>query len=122
MRVHHIAFRTFDIDRCVSFYRDVLGLPQRSVHYFEDRSLRSVWLQAGATVVMIEQARAGEPLPPAGTLDLVAFAIDPDARERFRERFARAGIAIEAETAHTLYVRDPDGRRIGLSCHPLSDG
>ena len=32
---------------------------------------------------------------------------------------ARAGVAVEAATEFTLYVRDPDGRRVGLSSYPL---
>ena len=44
--------------------------------------------------------------------ELVAFAISPDEVGRLK------GWPIEARTAFTLYVRDPDGRRIGLSAYP----
>ena len=37
------------------------------------------------------------------------------------ERLARAGIPLDDRTEHTLYFRDPDGHRVAVSDHPLSD-
>ncbi len=48
-------------------------------------------------------------------MELVAFAIDD--LPSWRRKLAEAGVVIEAETVHTLYVRDPDGRRVGLSTY-----
>ncbi|HEU4411907.1 MAG TPA: VOC family protein [Polyangiaceae bacterium] len=115
--LHHLALRTRDVARLAAFYRDVLGLPERARNLADGGALRSVWLDAGGVVVMIELAAPGEPAPPAGSLDLVAFAMSAGEREAFRARFAAAGAAVEAETAHTLYVRDPDGRRVGVSSY-----
>lgn len=67
---------------------------------------------------MLELREPGEPAHPAGSNELVAFAIEPDTRALYTERLARAGVSIEATTDFTLYVRDPDGRRIGLSSYP----
>jgi catechol 2,3-dioxygenase-like lactoylglutathione lyase family enzyme len=117
MRLHHLALRTPDIERCVRFYRDVLGLPERARHYAVDGSVRAVWLASGEVVVMVERAAPGEPVPPPGGLDLVAFAIEPEAREAWQVRLAAAGVVLEGETAFTFYVRDPDGRRVGVSCY-----
>jgi catechol 2,3-dioxygenase-like lactoylglutathione lyase family enzyme len=115
--VHHIAFRSQDVDRLERFYAGVLGL--QVVRRDDDRG--SVWLRAGSAFLMLERAAAGEaPSLPArlGSLDLVAFAIDERDRETWRERLAGAAVSVEAETAHTLYFRDPDGRRIGVSSYP----
>ena len=111
MRIHHLALRTLDVPRLAAFYRDVLGLPLAN---HEDAPGR-VWLQASGTVIMIEPRDASEPGPERGSLDLVAFAIEPDERAGFVDRLVRAGIAIEGETAFTVYFRDPDGRRVGVS-------
>jgi glyoxylase I family protein len=111
LRIHHVALRTQDAARAERFYASVLGLEVRR----RDADRGSVWLRAGDAVVMIERAEAGEPLPPAGSMDLVAFAVDD--REAWRARLAAAGVAIEAETANTLYFRDPDGRRVGVSVY-----
>jgi glyoxylase I family protein len=75
---------------------------------------RSLWLDAGGTILMLEARDEGEPDVPVGSKELVAFAVSPEVLARVKE----AGIAIEARTAYTLYVRDPDGRRIGLSTYP----
>lgn len=114
MRIHHVALRTRDLARLERFYVDVLGLR------LEKRNgERGVWLDAGGVIVMLERAGDEEPAPPAGSMELAAaFAIEPGEREAREARLAEAGVAIEARTAYTLYVRDPDGRRVGLSSYP----
>ena len=115
MRIHHLALRTRDVARLVSFYEEVLGLRRRSRP--EDPAPRSVWLEiddAGA-LLMIERAEEGEPSVPAGTMDLVALAIGAAERGRWRSTLTAGGVPIEAETAFTMYFRDPDGRRVALS-------
>ncbi|HEU4537251.1 MAG TPA: VOC family protein, partial [Polyangiaceae bacterium] len=101
-------------------YRDVLGLDERGRQHGDGGALRSVWLGVGPVVLMIELAAPDEPLAPAGSLDLVAFAIAPGEREAWRGRLEAAGAPVEAETAHTLYFRDPDGRRVGVSSYPFA--
>jgi glyoxylase I family protein len=110
MRVHHLAFRTRDLTRLERFYTDVLGLS--ITRRDEDRS---VWLRAGGTILMLELCDAQEPQIQAETKELVAFAIEAADAPRWRRALETHAVAIEAETAYTLYFRDPDGRRIGLS-------
>jgi glyoxylase I family protein len=110
-RIHHLALRSDDPYRIEAFYVTVLGLPVRR----RDPARGSVWLGSGEVVVMIERASPGEPGPPEGGLDLVAFGVDD--LEPWRARLAAAGVAIEGETAYTLYFRDPDGRRVGVSTY-----
>jgi catechol 2,3-dioxygenase-like lactoylglutathione lyase family enzyme len=106
VQIHHVALRTRDLARLEQFYATVLGL--RVVR--RDDARGSVWLDAGGTVLMLERAGADEPPIPAGTKDLVAFAVDD--KETWRGR-----VAVEAETEHTLYFRDPDGRRVAVSSY-----
>jgi catechol 2,3-dioxygenase-like lactoylglutathione lyase family enzyme len=114
VRIHHVALRTPDVARLERFYAGALGL---SVVRRDD-ARGSVWLalgpaaDPGGAVLMLERAEPGEPAVPAGSHELVAFAVDDLAPWRSR-------VAVEAETAHTLYFRDPDGRRVGLSTYPL---
>jgi catechol 2,3-dioxygenase-like lactoylglutathione lyase family enzyme len=112
VRIHHVALRTQDVERLRAFYEDVLGL--RVLRRDEARG--SVWLDADGAVVMIERAEAGEPRVPGGSMELVAFAVED--KEAWRVRLG-AG-AVEAETGHTLYFRDPDGRRVAVSDYPLA--
>jgi glyoxylase I family protein len=111
VRIHHIAMRTGDLARLERFYVDVLGLALLR----RDDARESVWLDAAGSIVMLERADADEPKTPQGSKDLVAFAVDD--KESWRVRLARAGVAIEAETPHTLYFRDPDARRVAVSTY-----
>jgi catechol 2,3-dioxygenase-like lactoylglutathione lyase family enzyme len=115
MRVHHVAFRTTDLARLERFYVDAVGLA-----VIRREPDRSTWLDAGGTIVMLERRDPGEPSVPADSKELVAFAIGPETRVLYTERLSRAGVTIEGRTAYTLYVRDPDGRRIGLSSYPVA--
>jgi catechol 2,3-dioxygenase-like lactoylglutathione lyase family enzyme len=110
MRVHHLAFRTRDLARLERFYSEVLGL---TVTRRDEE--RSVWLRSGVTALMLERAEDDEPEVPAGTRELVAFAIEEANKERWRRLLQSHGVVIEGETAFTLYFRDPDGRRVALS-------
>ena len=113
LRIHHIALRARDPAVTERFYGSVLGLPVRR----RDEGRGSVWLDAGGVVLMIERAAAAEPGVARGTLELVAFAVDD--REAWRARLSAAGVAVEDETPHTLYFRDPDGRRVAVSTYGL---
>jgi catechol 2,3-dioxygenase-like lactoylglutathione lyase family enzyme len=107
--IHHLALRTRDVDRLLAFYRAWFGLA-----IVRDMRPRSVWLGLGEGVLMIEQAGEGEPGIEAGSLELIAFRVTVEERLGLRGRFV-----VEAETEHTLYFRDPDGRRVAVSSYPL---
>lgn len=109
MHVHHVAFRTRDLPRLARFYEEALGLRR-----VREQPGYSVWLALGDAVLMLERADAGEPAPPPGGRDLLAFRVTEAERTAIRAR-----VAVEGETAHTTYFRDPDGRRIAVSTHPL---
>ena len=111
MRIHHVALRVADCERAASFYSGVLGLPEirRST---EAGRVRSVWLAAGDTVVMLELSlRGGVPLAGSGHV-LVFEVVGLGDWERC---LAEAGIEIVDRTAHSLYASDPDGHRVGLT-------
>jgi hypothetical protein len=46
-------------------------------------------------------------------MELLAFAVDD--KEAWRAR-----VEVEAETADTLYFRDPDGRRLAVSSYVVA--
>jgi catechol 2,3-dioxygenase-like lactoylglutathione lyase family enzyme len=111
--VHHIAIKVADLRACERFYTDELGLRKQS-----EQPGRSVWLELGEGVLlMLEQ---GEGTADAGPLEdracglhLVALRIARADRVAWAARLQVAGA-----TAYTLYVRDPEGNRIGLSHWP----
>src|SRR5690606_10616198 len=98
------------------FYAGVLGL--EVTRRVGDGAEARVWLDADDTIVMLEPRGPDEPEIPPGCLELVAFALAPRDYERLRARLEAAGVAVEARTPSTLYLRDPDGRRVGLSAYP----
>jgi catechol 2,3-dioxygenase-like lactoylglutathione lyase family enzyme len=104
VRVHHIALAVTDLPAAEAFYAGVLGLAVTA------RSERSIWLDLDGVILMLE--REGTPGGP----HCLALAILPGERAAWRARLAAA---IETETTYTLYLRDPDGNRIGLSCYPV---
>ena len=113
MRIHHLAFRTGDLAKLEGFYVGALGLALT-----RRNEAGSVWLDAGGTIIMLELRDEGE-APVALSKELVAFTIAPDTHALVLARLAAAGVAVETSTAFTLYVRDPDGRRVGLSSYPV---
>jgi len=127
---HHVAIQVRDLRDAERFYRDVLGLgvlrrwPARDGQAGE----RSVWLDVGdGSFLALEVVASG---PTAGRddrdtrpgLHLVALRIERAARESWERRLAAAGVPVEARTAFTLYVRDPEGNRVGLSHWPDEAG
>lgn len=107
--------------RLGQFYRDVLELREVARHAHEDGSLRSVWLDLGGSLLMIELGAE----PPRRVIGvgagpfLIAVAVSAEERERFEARLQDAGCAIESRSEWTSYARDPDGNRIALSAYPL---
>ena len=121
-QLHHIALGARDVERVAAFYRDLLGLPEVVRHREPDGGLRSVWLDLGGPVLMIE--RTSEPTRSVSGVGagpfLIAFAMSPDQCDSCERALALAGVLIEARTEHTRYFRDPEGNRVGVSSHPLN--
>jgi catechol 2,3-dioxygenase-like lactoylglutathione lyase family enzyme len=119
---HHVAIQCHDLQRCERFYREVLGLPLLRRWPSSGGGDRSVWLGAGEGFLALERAA----MPPEGGewrdgrpgLHLVSLRIGRTEREAWRARLAASGVEVVHETRWTLYVRDPEGNRVGLSHHP----
>jgi len=117
LRLHHVAVRAADVDTTVTFYRDVLTLP-----VVRDERPRSVWLElCDGSLIMVEAREDGEPPIAPGSKELMALRVSEERKAAIRE-LAIARSIFDGETAHTVYLRDPDGRRIGVSTYPLIDG
>jgi catechol 2,3-dioxygenase len=114
-RVHHVALRVADPERSLRFYGGVLGLAE--ARRAEDGGrVRSIWVQAGDAVLMLEREIRGAG-PASGSGHVLVLAVDDLAA--WEARLAAAGVPIADRTASTLYVSDPDGHRVGLSVYAL---
>lgn len=112
--LHHLALRSPDLERLLAFYQRWFGFS-----LLRDARPRSVWLAiAPGAVLMLERAEPDEPPIAPGSRELIAFAMPAGERALVRERLTSAGL-LEAASEHTLYFRDPDGRRVALSSYPL---
>lgn len=123
-----------DLDRAAAFYEGVMGLEKAL--YADDR-MRAYDVNGRSVLLLFVRGGTTEPvrtpggvIPPhdgSGRLHM-AFAIDPDALDPWREKLAAEGIAIEGRSdwkrgGHSLYFRDPDGNLLELATTPgLWDG
>jgi glyoxylase I family protein len=120
--IHHLAIKVRDLPAAERFYRDILGLPvQRRWPADDGPGDRSLWLDLGAGAFLALE-RASLARPPLDEeepgLHVVALRIGRDDRPAWMARLAAAGVPIYRQTDFTIYVRDPEGNRIGLSHWP----
>ncbi len=127
--VHHLAIQCKDLPAMVRFYERVLRLRIErrwpSEHPDEQGRDRSVWLRLGTSVLALEQCQAvPEPQPwqsDRAGLHLLAVEIPWQNREVWRGHLQHCGVEVLFESPWTLYVRDPEGNRVGLSHFPFTD-
>lgn len=121
VRLHHIALGARQVEEVAAFYRRAFELKESARHHYEDGALRSIWLDLSPGVLMVEHTPRMRELVEgvdAGAF-LIAFAIQPEERASVEARLQELGARIEAQSAYTLYARDPEGNRVALSHYPL---
>lgn len=123
--LHHVALKSLQPGKLAAFYRDVLGLAE-SARHVDDSGLRSVWLELGDGILMIERSDTVGPIPelfadPPGW-HILALRIEADRRSAWVDKLSSAGVPLRTETAHTLYFTDPEGHRFALSHWPETAG
>src|ERR1044071_5531023 len=119
-RIGHVHLTVSDLDRSLSFYRDVLGFEVTS-RYGKD----AVFLSAGGYhhhIGLNTWAGRGAPQPPQGTTGLYHFAIlfaDRAALAAAVRRVLEAGVARKGAAnlgaSGPVSLRDPDGNGIDLT-------
>ncbi len=125
---HHLAIQCADLEACERFYREALGLEVLRRWPREGGGDRSVWLSVGVGDGFLALERAREPGPQTpwrdgrAGLHLVALRIRPGQRADWEARLEALGVPVVHRTRWTLYVRDPEGNRVGLSHHPEDAG
>src|SRR5262249_8870433 len=107
------ALRVADLEKARAFYSDLLGL-EVIRRLEDDRGLRAIWLRAGEALFMLERELRGRG-ETTGSAHLLALAVDDLAR--WEGKLLAAGVAIDDRTETTLYFRDPDGHRVGVSAY-----
>ena len=124
---HHVAVQVTDLAAAERFYNGILGLAVIQRWPAADGSLRSLWLATGdGSFLALEKAsreasRPSEhPFHDTGAgWHLVALRIAPAERAAWEQHLTESGVEVVHRSRWTLYVRDPDGNRVGLSHHPF---
>jgi glyoxylase I family protein len=119
---HHLAIKVRDLAAAERFYCEILELPvQRRWPSSDGQGDRSLWLDLGAGAFLALERATLERTPldeEEPGLHLVALRIERDQRQAWIERLAGKGVPLYRQTDYTIYVRDPEGNRIGLSHWP----
>lgn len=113
--IHHLALRVADCEASRAFYGDTLGLREIRRSTQED-VVQSIWLGLDEDALLMLERRLRGAGPEAGSGHVLALAVDD--LPSWERRLAERGVRIEDRTAHTIYFRDPDGHRLGLTVFP----
>jgi catechol 2,3-dioxygenase len=118
-RIGHVHLKVAELDRALSFYRDVLGFEVTQRY-----GRQAVFLSAGGYhhhIGLNTWESAGGRQPPPGTTGLFHVAILYPTRRDLAEalrRLQRAGVPLDGASDHgvseALYLRDPDGNGVEL--------
>lgn len=107
LRLHHVAVFGPHPDALADFYARTLGLPEARRHH-DEAGVRSVWLRADDVLLMFERGARGQN-------GVLVFAVEPGTALAWRARLAEHA---DGGTRYSLYGRDPDGNRFGVSSFP----
>ena len=119
--LHHLALGAENVARVAGFYREQLGLAELRRHHHDDGALRSIWLDLGGGILMIEQTSAAtRPVDRIGRGPfLIAVRCTAEERHDLERALEAAGYPIEDRTAFSSYTRDPEGNRVAVSCYEM---
>ncbi|MCE9599162.1 MAG: VOC family protein [Spirochaetia bacterium] len=126
MKLHHVALVAEDVSRVAEFY-ETLGL-KRIKEQSDNKGIRSVWLEIGESILMIERADLTLAKPIAGFHDkspgyhLLAFRIQRKEKDFWMTKLSELRIPIVYFTDYTMYLMDPERNRIGLSFYGEEEG
>jgi catechol 2,3-dioxygenase len=117
-----VVLNVHDLDRSLSFYRDLLGLKVIS----PPEMTNPVFLQAGAAtaelpalVVLVQLPPDTPDFAPPRTLHHLALAVPPARFEAIHASLVEGGYAVRTGQhpvlpSRTLYINDPDGNEVEL--------
>lgn len=134
-RLHHTAYVVKDLERTREFYEDVLGLPLAATWCEADELFGAVRtychcffeLADGSALAFFQFARPedqalfGPELAPS-PFRHVALSVDAAAFDHIEQKVKQAGIVapqtyiLEHGYCRSLYVNDPDGMIVELTC------
>jgi catechol 2,3-dioxygenase-like lactoylglutathione lyase family enzyme len=126
--VNHLAMATGDMDKTISFWRDLLGMrlvaglgqPGYRHYFFEISETDLIAFFEWPGVKPVEEKEHGEPVAGPFVFDHVSFGVDSeDGLWELKDRLAAAGFevsdVIDHGFIHSIYAYDPNGIPIEFS-------
>ncbi|XDD48355.1 VOC family protein [Leptospira sp. WS39.C2] len=107
--IHHIAIGTTNPSQLAAFYLKIPGSKLIKEHLYETGIVRSVWIQFGGQILMLEEGKNHAPKN-------LVFSFGLSDRKEWNEFLS--SIQIQSRTNFTLYFQDPDGNGLGVSSYP----
>lgn len=107
--IHHIAIGSPNPSHLASFYRRLPEANFLKEQKYESGEVRSVWIQLGSVILMLEDGKQEAPKN-------LVFTLKESKRTEWKEFLA--SVPILHKTEYTLYFADPDGNGLGLSSYP----
>src|SRR6185503_19936627 len=124
--VHHVALLSFDVERTVRFYQDILEFPLTEI--FENRDYNGsnhFFFDIGNGNLLAFFDFPGLDLGPyaevLGGLHHIAISVEPQRWAHLRGKLDAAGVEYMLESEVSIYFRDPDGARLELIADPLGE-
>jgi catechol 2,3-dioxygenase-like lactoylglutathione lyase family enzyme len=134
-RLHHTAYVTKDLERTRAFYEDLIGLPLAATWRESDELFGEVRtychcffeLEDGSALAFFQfvdprdQAEFGPELPASPFIH-IALNVDAETQAAVAARLEAAGVrapdtyVLEHGYCRSLYVKDPNGMIVELTC------
>jgi catechol 2,3-dioxygenase-like lactoylglutathione lyase family enzyme len=111
--IHHYSVRVADMERAVTFYRDVLGLREIGIpSTFPPAGARVRWFQLGDQHIHLMPAPQSDPVSPRHIALHIEDAVE--GRAYFKARGVPTREDIPIPGADRFVISDPDGNNIEL--------
>ncbi len=115
-RVLETSLYVDDLEAATEFYQDVIGLT-----LLVGNSERHAFFVCGNSMVLLFSPERTRPIHGAEGAGHVAFAVDPEELDSWREKLKRLDIDIETDKEKAIYFRDPAGNSLEIAAWNLWD-
>jgi glyoxylase I family protein len=120
--IHHVALFANDVVRLAHFYVATFGLVETARHLKPDQSVRSIWLSfaqnSKVPFIAIEHEAKSAQSNDTGWA-VVMLTIEHTDRISFLNNLKKQNITVERETSFSIFFRDPENNRVGVSHYPV---
>ena len=127
-RLGHLCLKTSQLDRLVSFYRDILGLPVKFTFINKDNACFGAYFDLGNMTFLevFDQQGANrqwggssDPLKPNEHTFYQHFCLEVRGIEAYRDTLTANGVAVTEivvgmDGSKQAWIKDPDGNSIEL--------